>query len=80
MLSADLSISKKSVRPDTDEEFLIKTVIGLWIDRRKAAIVKIKDKEDEMKEIIFHIEKHVSYGNSKTDTDEESDLNMSRVL
>ena len=45
----------------------MKTEIGLWIDHRKAVIVKIKDKEEEVKEITSHMEKHVRYSNSESE-------------
>jgi hypothetical protein len=45
----------------------MKTEIGLWIDHRKAVIVKIKDKEEEIKEITSQMEKHVRYSNSESE-------------
>src|SRR5512140_815838 len=50
-----------------DKENNMKTEFGLWIDHRKAVIVKIKDKEEEVKEITSHMEKHVRYSNSEAE-------------
>ena len=35
----------------------MKTTKGLWIDRRKAVIVTVTDKGEDVKEIISHVEK-----------------------
>jgi hypothetical protein len=37
----------------------MKTMKGLWIDRRKAIIVSVTDKGEEVKEIISHVEKQL---------------------
>jgi hypothetical protein len=38
----------------------MKTTKGLWIDHRKAVIVTVTDKGEEVKEIISHVEKQLS--------------------
>ena len=52
----------------------MKTEIGLWIDHRKAVIVKIKDKEEEVKEITSHMEKHVRYSNDVSEASAGEDV------
>ncbi len=37
----------------------MKTTKGLWIDHRKAVIVSVTDKGEEVKEIISHVEKQL---------------------
>jgi hypothetical protein len=37
----------------------MKTTKGLWIDRRRAVIVSVTDKGEEVKEIISHVEKQL---------------------
>jgi len=37
----------------------MKTAKGLWIDHRKAVIVAVTDKGEEVKEIISHVEKQL---------------------
>ena len=38
----------------------MKTTKGLWIDHRKAVIVAVTDKGEEVQEIISHVEKQLS--------------------
>ena len=38
----------------------MKKQIGLWIDHKKAVIVMIKDREEELKKITSNMEKHDS--------------------
>ena len=38
----------------------MKTTKGLWIDHRKAVIVAVTDKGEEVNEIISHVEKQLS--------------------
>jgi len=38
----------------------MKTTWGLWIDHRRAVIVAVTDKGEEIKEIISHVEKQLS--------------------
>ena len=52
----------------------MKTEIGLWIDHRKAVIVKIKDKEEEVKEITSHMEKHVRFRDNASETSAGEDV------
>jgi hypothetical protein len=49
------------------------TEIGLWIDHRKAVIVMISGKDEEVKEITSHMEKHVRFasGNSQDGSSED---------
>jgi hypothetical protein len=35
----------------------MKTVVGLWIDHRKAIIVTLSDKEEKLKQILSNVEK-----------------------
>jgi stalled ribosome rescue protein Dom34 len=37
----------------------MKTATGLWIDHRKAVIVTVTGKEEEVKEILSHVEKQL---------------------
>ena len=37
----------------------MKTTKGLWIDHRKAVIVAVTDKGEEVKEIVSHVEKQL---------------------
>jgi len=57
-----------------DKEIFMKTEIGLWIDHRKAVIVKIKDKEEEVKEITSNMEKHVRYSNDASEASAGEDV------
>ncbi len=43
---------------------MLKKVIGLWIDHRKAVVVIVSDEGEEVKEIISDMEKHVRYSDS----------------
>lgn len=52
----------------------MKTEIGLWIDHRKAVIVKIKNKEEEIKEITSDMEKHVRYNNDASEASAGEDV------
>ena len=45
----------------------MKKDIGVWIDHRKAVIVIISDKEEEVKEISSNMEKHVRYSNDASE-------------
>ena len=45
----------------------MKSKIGLWIDHRKAVIVTITDKNEEIKQITSHMEKHVRYSNDASE-------------
>ena len=40
---------------------MMKKEIGLWIDHQKAVIVSVHDGKEEVKEIIYRMEKHVRY-------------------
>lgn len=39
----------------------MKKNVGVWIDHRKAVIVSLSSKEEEIREITSHMEKHVRY-------------------
>ena len=41
--------------------------IGVWIDHRKAVIVIISDKGEEVREISSNMEKHVRYSNDASE-------------
>jgi hypothetical protein len=47
----------------------MKKEAGLWIDHRKAVIVIVTDKGDEIKEITSNIEKHVRFSGGAHSTD-----------
>jgi stalled ribosome rescue protein Dom34 len=46
----------------------MKTNVGLWIDHRKAVIVSLGDKGEEIREIPSHMDKHVRYSGGANDT------------
>ena len=48
--------------------------IGLWIDHRKAVIVIVSDKGEEVKEITSHMEKHVRYSNDYSEGGSSEDI------
>ena len=39
----------------------MKNAVGLWIDHRKAVVVRIKDKLEEIKVITSNVDKHVRF-------------------
>jgi len=43
MLSGGISISRKSMYPNTGKEIFMKKDIGLWIDHRKAVVVIVSE-------------------------------------
>jgi hypothetical protein len=45
----------------------MKKDIGLWIDHRKAVIVIISDKGEEVSEITSNVQKHVRYSNDASE-------------
>ena len=50
----------------------MKTATGLWIDHRKAVIVRLTDKDEEIKIIPSNMEKHVRYsGEAEEETVED---------
>jgi hypothetical protein len=51
----------------------MKTNIGLWIDHRKAVIVVIADKGEEVKQIVSNMEKHVRFTNGNGSEDGSSE-------
>lgn len=52
----------------------MKTEIGLWIDHRKAVIVIVKDKVEEVKEIISNMEKHVRFASGSSEDGSSEDV------
>lgn len=48
--------------------------IGLWIDHRKAVVVIVSDKGEEVKEITSHMEKHVRYSNDTSEGGSSEDV------
>lgn len=48
--------------------------VGLWVDHRKAVIVSITDKGEEVKEIDSHMEKHVRFGGGAAERGEGEDV------
>ena len=52
----------------------MKTEVGLWIDHRKAVIVKIKDKEEQVQEITSHMEKHVRFRDNASEVSAGEDV------
>lgn len=50
----------------------MKSNVGLWIDHRKAVIVRIKDTVEDVREILSHMEKHVRFsGAAQEDSAED---------
>ncbi len=47
--------------------------VGLWIDHRKAVIVFVTEKGEEVKEINSHMEKHVRFGGGAAEHGEGED-------
>lgn len=45
----------------------MKKEIGLWIDHRKAVIVRVSDQGEEVREITSNMEKHVRYSNDTSE-------------
>lgn len=39
----------------------MKNAVGLWIDHRKAVVVRIKDKLEEIKVITSNVDKHIRF-------------------
>jgi hypothetical protein len=52
----------------------MKKDIGLWIDHRKAVVVIVSDKEEEVKEINSHMEKHVRYSDDTSEGGSSEDV------
>lgn len=53
----------------------MKTKIGLWIDHRKAVIVRLRAQKEEIREILSHMEKHVRFsgGAQMTSAEDQRD-------
>ena len=49
----------------------MKKEVGLWIDRRRAAIVTVKDGDMEMHQVVSDIDKHVRFSGGAQDISEE---------
>lgn len=52
----------------------MKKDIGLWIDHRKAVVVIVSDKGEEVKEITSYMEKHVRYSNDTSEGGASEDI------
>ncbi len=52
----------------------MKKDIGLWIDHRKAVVVIVSDKGEEVKEITSHMEKHVRYSDDASEGGSAEDV------
>ena len=52
----------------------MKKEIGLWIDHRKAVVVIVRDKSEEVKEITSHMEKHVRYSDDTSEGEASEDI------
>jgi hypothetical protein len=50
---------QKAPQSTITKEKSMKTTKGLWIDRRKAVVVAVTDKGEQVKEILSHVEKHL---------------------
>lgn len=48
--------------------------IGLWIDHRKAVVVTISDKGEEIKEITSHMDKHVRFSSGMSEDGSSEDV------
>jgi hypothetical protein len=53
--------------PNIEKKNFIIKEIGLWIDHRKAVVVIVSDKGEEVKEITSHMEKHVRYSDDTSE-------------
>jgi hypothetical protein len=49
----------------------MKKEVGLWIDRRRAAIVTVKNGDMEMHQVVSDIDKHVRFSGGAQDISEE---------
>jgi hypothetical protein len=49
----------------------MKKEVGLWIDRKRAAIVTVKNGDMEMHQVVSDIEKHVRFSGGAQDISEE---------
>jgi hypothetical protein len=52
----------------------MKKEIGLWIDHRKAVIVIVSDKGEEVMEITSHMEKHVRFSSGASEDGSSEDV------
>jgi len=57
------------------EDFM-KTYVGLWIDHRKAVIVALRDKEENVSEVPSGMEKHVRYSGQASEGAGEDQRDM----
>jgi hypothetical protein len=64
MWSRDISISKKSARPEIRKEKTMKKEVGLWVDHREAVIVILTDGVEEIRHIASGSGKHIRYSGS----------------
>jgi stalled ribosome rescue protein Dom34 len=54
----------------------MKTNVGVWIDHRKAVIVTLRDKEEEIRDVPSGMEKHVRYSGRATEGSGEDQRDM----
>jgi hypothetical protein len=54
----------------------MKTNVGVWIDHRKAVIVRLTDSEEETREVPSDMEKHVRYSGGATEGSGEDQRDM----
>jgi hypothetical protein len=52
----------------------MKKEIGLWIDHRKAVVVIVSDKDEEVKEITSNMEKHVRFSSGDSEDGSSEDV------
>jgi hypothetical protein len=52
----------------------MKKHIGLWIDHRKAVVVTVSDKGEDVKEITSHMEKHVRFASGASEDGSSEDV------
>jgi stalled ribosome rescue protein Dom34 len=48
--------------------------VGLWIDHRKAVMVFLTDGEEEVREIVSHMEKHVRFSGDSSEEGSADDI------
>ena len=49
----------------------MKTNVGIWIDHRKAVVVRLRDEDEEILELVSHMEKHVRYSGGAAESSGE---------
>jgi len=54
----------------------MKTNVGIWIDHRKAVVVRLRDEDEEILELVSHMEKHVRYSGGAAESSGEDQRDM----